>query len=67
MAGSTTAPVTADQDRNCNYFRISGRYPNPFAAVYLLSELKVLSLTTDNLLIMAVVLAVIDGIVFYLV
>ncbi len=39
----------------------------PFAAVYLLSEFKVLSLTTDNMLIMAAVLAVIDAIVFYLV
>ena len=39
----------------------------PFGAVYLLSELKVLTLTTDNMLIMAAVLAVIDGIVFYLV
>lgn len=39
----------------------------PFAAVYFLSELKVLSLTTDNMLIMAAVLAAIDGIVFYLV
>jgi ABC-2 type transport system permease protein len=39
----------------------------PFAAVYLLSEFKVLPLTTDNLLIMAAVMAVVDGIVFYLV
>jgi hypothetical protein len=39
----------------------------PFGAVYLLSELKVLPLTTDNLLIMAAVLAVVDVIVFYLV
>jgi ABC-2 type transport system permease protein len=39
----------------------------PFGAVYLLSELKVMTLTTDNMLIMAAVLAVIDGIVFYLV
>jgi ABC-2 type transport system permease protein len=38
----------------------------PFGAVYFLSELKVLTLTTDNLLIMAAVLAVIDVIVFYL-
>ena len=38
-----------------------------FAAVYLLSEFKVLSLTIDNMLIMAAVLAVIDAIVFYLV
>jgi hypothetical protein len=35
--------------------------------VYLLSEFKVLSLTTDNMLIMAVVLVVVDGIIFYLV
>jgi ABC-2 type transport system permease protein len=39
----------------------------PFGAVYLLSELKVLTLTTGNLLIMAAVLVVIDVIVFYLV
>jgi ABC-type Na+ efflux pump permease subunit len=39
----------------------------PFLAVYLLSEFKVLSLTTDNMLIMAVVLVVVDGIIFYLV
>ena len=39
----------------------------PFAAVYVLSELKVLELTTGNLLIMTAVLAVIDVIVFYLV
>jgi len=39
----------------------------PFAAVYLLSEFKVLSMTTDNMLIMAAVLAGIDAIVFYLV
>jgi hypothetical protein len=39
----------------------------PFAAVYFLSELKVLTLTTNNMLIMAAVLAAIDGIVFYLV
>jgi ABC-2 type transport system permease protein len=39
----------------------------PFGAVYFLSEFKVLELTTDNLLIIAAVLAVIDGIVFYLV
>ena len=39
----------------------------PFTAVYLLSEFKVLSLTIDNMLIMAAVLAVIDAIVFYLV
>jgi ABC-2 type transport system permease protein len=39
----------------------------PFGAVYLLSELRVLTLTTNNLLIMAAFLAVIDLIVFYLV
>ena len=39
----------------------------PFGAVYFLSEVKVLSLTTSNLLIMAAVLVVIDVIVFYLV
>ncbi len=39
----------------------------PLGAVYLLSELKVFSLTTGDMLIMAAVLAVIDGIVFYLV
>ena len=39
----------------------------PLGAVYLLSELKVLSLTSDNMWIMAAVLLVIDGILFYLV
>ena len=39
----------------------------PFGALYLLSEIKVLPLTTDNMLIIAAVLAVIDVIVFYLV
>jgi ABC-2 type transport system permease protein len=39
----------------------------PFGVVYLLSELRVLTLTTNNLLIMAAVLLVIDLIVFYLV
>jgi ABC-type Na+ efflux pump permease subunit len=39
----------------------------PFGAVYFLSEFKVLTLTTNNLLIMAAVLVVIDAIVFYLV
>jgi ABC-2 type transport system permease protein len=39
----------------------------PFGAVYLLSELQVLTLTTNNLLIMTAVLVVIDVIVFYLV
>jgi ABC-2 type transport system permease protein len=37
----------------------------PFGAVFLLSELKVLTLTTINLLIMAAILAVIDVVVFY--
>ena len=39
----------------------------PFGAVYFLSEFKVFSLTTGNMLIMAAVLAVIDAVVFYLV
>ncbi len=39
----------------------------PFGAVYLLSEFKVLVLTTNNLLIMAGVLVVVDVIIFYLV
>jgi ABC-2 type transport system permease protein len=39
----------------------------PFAAVYLLSEFKVISLTSNNMLIMAAVLLVVDVIVFYLV
>ncbi len=39
----------------------------PFGALYLLSEIQVLPLTTDNMLIVAVVLAVVDVIVFYLV
>jgi ABC-2 type transport system permease protein len=39
----------------------------PFGAVYFLSEFKVLELTTDNMLIMAAVLAVLDVIIFYLV
>jgi ABC-type Na+ efflux pump permease subunit len=39
----------------------------PLGAVYLLSEFNVLPLTTDNMLIMAAVLAVIDVIVFYVV
>lgn len=39
----------------------------PLGAVYILSEFKVLTLTTDNMWIMAAVLAVIDVIVFYLV
>jgi ABC-2 type transport system permease protein len=39
----------------------------PFGAVYFLSEIKVLTLTTNNLLIMAAVLVVIDVIVFFLV
>lgn len=39
----------------------------PFGAVYFLSEFKIITLTTNNLLIMAAVLVVIDVIVFYLV
>ena len=39
----------------------------PFGAVYFLSEVRVLTLTTNNTLIMATVLAVLDVIVFYLV
>jgi ABC-2 type transport system permease protein len=39
----------------------------PFGAVYVLSEIQVLTLTTGHLLIMAAVVAVVDAIVFYLV
>jgi len=39
----------------------------PFAAVYLLSEFKVFSLTITNLLIMAAIMVVVDAIVFFLV
>jgi ABC-2 type transport system permease protein len=39
----------------------------PFGAVYLLSEFRVLSLTTEGLLIMAVVLAIVDVVMFWLV
>jgi ABC-type Na+ efflux pump permease subunit len=39
----------------------------PFGAVYFLSEINVLPLTTDNMLIMAAVLVVIDAILFFLV
>ena len=39
----------------------------PFGALYLLSEIQVLSLTTGNMLIIAAILAIIDVIVFYLV
>jgi ABC-type Na+ efflux pump permease subunit len=39
----------------------------PFSAVYVLSELRILILTTNNMLIMAAVLVVLDVIVFYLV
>jgi ABC-2 type transport system permease protein len=39
----------------------------PFGAVHFLSEIKVLTLTTSNSLIMAAVLVVTDVIVFYLV
>jgi ABC-2 type transport system permease protein len=38
----------------------------PFGAVYVLSEINVLPLTTTSLLIMAAVLLVIDAIVFYI-
>ena len=38
----------------------------PFAAVYVLSEIQVFALTTQNLLIMAAILVVVDAIVFYL-
>ncbi len=38
----------------------------PFGALYLLSEIQVLSLTTSNMLIVAAALAVVDVIVFYL-
>ena len=38
----------------------------PFVAVYLLSEIRVLDLTTNNLLIMAAILAAIDVVVFFL-
>jgi ABC-2 type transport system permease protein len=39
----------------------------PFGAVYVLSELQILILTTSTLLIMAAILVVVDVIVFYLV
>jgi ABC-type Na+ efflux pump permease subunit len=39
----------------------------PYGAVYVLSEIGVLALTTANLLIMSAVLVVLDGFVFYLV
>jgi ABC-2 type transport system permease protein len=39
----------------------------PFAAVYVLSEIRVIALTTTNLLIGVGILAVIDAVVFYLV
>jgi ABC-2 type transport system permease protein len=39
----------------------------PLGAVYLLTELKVITLTTNDMLIMAAVLLLIDGILFYLV
>jgi hypothetical protein len=38
----------------------------PLGALYLLSEIQILPLTTENMLIVAAVLAVIDGFVFYL-
>ncbi|MEJ2757571.1 MAG: hypothetical protein P8046_03725 [Anaerolineales bacterium] len=39
----------------------------PFGAVYLLTEIKVLQLTTNNMLVMAAILAAVDVIIFYLV
>jgi ABC-2 type transport system permease protein len=39
----------------------------PFGAVYLLSEFRVISLTTDGLLTMAAVLAVVDVVMFWIV
>lgn len=39
----------------------------PFAAVYVLSEITILPLTTTNLLWMAAVVMVIDMIMFYMV
>jgi hypothetical protein len=39
----------------------------PFGAVYFLSEIKVLELTTNNLLIMAASLVAVDVVVFFLV
>jgi ABC-2 type transport system permease protein len=39
----------------------------PLGAVYLLSEINVLSLTTGNMWILAAILLVVDGILFYLV
>jgi ABC-2 type transport system permease protein len=38
----------------------------PFAAIYVLSETRVFDLTTNNLLIMAAILAVVDVVVFFL-
>jgi ABC-2 type transport system permease protein len=38
----------------------------PFAAVYVLSETRVFDLTTNNLLIMAAILAAVDVVVFFL-
>jgi ABC-2 type transport system permease protein len=38
----------------------------PFVAVYLLSEIRILDLTTNNLLIMAAILVAIDVVVFFL-
>jgi ABC-2 type transport system permease protein len=39
----------------------------PFGAVYVLSEINVIALTTNTLLLMAAVLVVVDAIIFYLV
>ncbi len=39
----------------------------PFGAVYLLSEFRVISLTTEGLLVMAAVLAVVDVVMFWIV
>jgi len=38
----------------------------PFMAVYVLSETRVFDLTTNNLLIMAAILAAVDVVVFFL-
>jgi hypothetical protein len=38
----------------------------PFVAVYVLSETRVFDLTTNNLLIMAAILAAVDVVVFFL-
>lgn len=38
----------------------------PFVGIYVLSETRVLELTTSNLLIMAAILAAVDAVVFFL-